>query len=157
MAKKKRYMVVPRSERIKESGLQTGKGKLSFGGKTATWVDDPAVANEINTQHGLKGSGDVWVAQDENLEWHEKHDGLTDGRMKGIHNYTFQGVDMTGIKTTKDNGYVWVWNGSKQVRMKRDEAEAEGFEIIPQKRDKRRKGAEVQNGISSHKPSTEYS
>ena len=157
MAKKKRYMVVPRSERIKESGLQTGKGKLSFGGKTAAWVDDPAVANEINTQHGLKGSGDVWVAQDENLEWHEKHDGLTDGKNVGIHHYTFQGVDMSGIRTTRDNGFVWVWMGGKQVRMKRSEAEEEGYEIIQQKRDKRRKSAEVRNGISSHESSTEYS
>ena len=156
MPKKKRYMVVPRSEGIKETGIQTGKGKLTFGDKTAQWVDDEGVANEINTQHGLKGSGDVWVAQDENLEWHEKHDGLTDGKNVGIHHYTFQGVDMSGIRTTRDNGFVWVWAGGKQVRMKRTEAEEEGFEIIPQKRDKRRKGAEVRNGISRYKPSPEH-
>lgn len=93
-------------------------------------MDDPAIAKEIDTQHGLKGSGDVWVAQDENLEWHEKHDGLTDGKMKGIHNYTFQGVDMSGIKTTRDNGYVWVWKEGKQIRVTRTEAENEGYEII---------------------------
>lgn len=89
MSKKKRYMIVPRTDRIKNSGLQTGKGNLSFKGKTAMWVDDPAVAREIDAQHGLKGSGNVWVAQDENLEWHEKNDGLTDGKKLGIHRYTF--------------------------------------------------------------------
>lgn len=130
MAKKKRYMIVPRTEAAKEGGLVTGKGKLTFGTKSAAWVDDPTIAKEIDTQHGLKGSGDVWVAQDENLEWHEKHDGLTDGKMKGIHNYTFQGVDMSGIKTTRDNGYVWVWKDGKQIRVTRAEAENEGYEII---------------------------
>lgn len=90
MPKKKRYMVVPRDEHTKQNGLMTGKGKLDFKGKTAAWVDDPAIAREIDTQHGLKGSGDVWVAQDENLEWHEKNDGQTDGRkVTGIHRYTF--------------------------------------------------------------------
>jgi hypothetical protein len=133
MAKKKRYMIVPRTEEAKAKGLSTGKGKLTFSGKTATWVDDPAIAAEINTQHGLKGSGDVWVAQDENLEWHEKHDGLTDGKMKGIHNYTFQGIDMKGIRTTKDNGWVWVWNNGRQMRVKRIEAENEGYEIVTPK------------------------
>jgi hypothetical protein len=74
---------------VKQSGLRTGKGKLNFGKKTAQWVDDPAVAQEIDTTYGLKGSGDVWVEQDENLEWHEQNDGQTDGRNLGIHHYTF--------------------------------------------------------------------
>ena len=133
LAKKKRYMVVPRTTGVQQTGIKTGKGQLTFGKKTAQWIDDPAVAKEIDTQYGMKGTGDVWVAQDENLEWHEKHDGLTDGKMKGIHNYTFAGVDMKGIKSTKDNGYVWVWVGGKQVRMKRIEAEEEGYEIVERK------------------------
>lgn len=124
---KKRYMVVPRTENVKQKGLTTGKGKLSFQGKTAAWVDDPAIAREIDTQHGLKGSGDVWVAEDENLGWHEKHDGLTDGRKLGIHKYTFQGVDTSNFKPPKDNGYVWVKVGNRQVRMKRTDAEKEGY------------------------------
>ena len=119
MAKKKRFMVVPRDERTKAAGVVTGKGKLDFKGKSAAWVEDAGVAEEINKQHGLKGSGDVWVAEDENLEWHEKHDGLTDGKMKGIHNYTFQGVDMKGIKTTRDNGWVWVYKDGRQVRIRK--------------------------------------
>jgi hypothetical protein len=63
---------------------------------------------------------------------------MTDGRSYGIHHYTFAGVDMTGIKATKDNGYVWVQKVGKQVRMKRSEAIEEGYEIIhPKKREKR--------------------
>jgi hypothetical protein len=132
--KKKRFIVVPRTESVKETGIQTGKGKLTFGRKTAAWVDDPAIAREIDTQHGLKGSGDVWVEQDENLEWHEANDGETDGRKLGIHKYTFAGVDMTGIRTTRDNGYVWARRGGKEIRVKREIALAEGWEIAKKKR-----------------------
>ena len=135
--KKKRYIVVPRTEGAKERGITTGKGKLTFGDKTAAWVDDPAIAREIDTQHGLKGSGDVWVEQDENLEWHENNDAGTDGRNVGIHHYTFQGVDISHLRTTRDNGYVWVRKDGKQVRVKREIARAEGWEIVKKKRIRR--------------------
>jgi hypothetical protein len=121
--KKKRYIVVPRTEGIKQTGLNTGKGKLTFGKKTAQWVDDPAVANEINTQYGLKGSGDVWVAQDENLEWHERHDGGTDGKKVGIHHYTFSGVDTSHFK-------VWVMKRGKLVRTTKAQAQEKGYKIV---------------------------
>ena len=145
--KKKKYMVVPRSEGVVMDGLKTTKGKFDFKGKTAAWVDSD-IANEIDSEYGKKGSNDVWVARDENLEWHNHHDGDTDGRKVGIHHYTFQGVDMKGIKTTRDNGYVWARVGSKEVRMPRAQAVEEGYEIIPQKREKRRKGAEVEKDVS---------
>jgi hypothetical protein len=144
--KKKRYIVVPRTEGIKQTGIKTGKGNLTFGNKTAQWVDDPALAHEIDTQHGMKGSGDVWVEQDENLEWHERHDGMTDGRSKGIHNYTFSGVDLTRrgggerVKVKTKDGFTFV---SREV------AEEEGYTIIPQKRIKRRKVAEVAHGSNT--------
>jgi len=116
MAKKKRYIVVPRTEGVKQAGVKTGAGRLKFGNKSAAWVDDPAIANEINTTHGLKGSGDVWVEQDENLEWHEKNDGLTDGRNLGIHHYTFANmgtnlpdrVSLIGKKKTV-NGVMYMY------------------------------------------------
>lgn len=114
LAKKKRFMVVPRTTGVQQTGIKTGKGQLTFGKKTAQWIDDPAVAKEIDTQYGLKGTGDVWVAQDENLEWHEKHDGLTDGKMKGIHNYTFAGVDMEKkggnkrVKVKTNDGFTYM-------------------------------------------------
>jgi len=144
MPKKKRYMVVPRTEGIKETGIQTGKGKLTFGKKTAAWVDDPAIAREIDTQHGLKGSGDVWVAQDENLEWHENNDGQTDGRKLGIHHYTFSGVDIDRrggnerVKVKTTDGYTFM---SKAVALE------EGYEIIKEKKPKEtRKAAHMSGG-----------
>lgn len=78
------------------------------------------------------------------------------GFEKAIHKTHWHSLGVN-LKRTRDNGFVWVWLGGKQIRMKRVDAEEEGYEIIPQKRDKRRKGAEVRNGISSHKPSPEYS
>jgi hypothetical protein len=121
--KKKRYIVVPRTESIQKSGLKTGKGKLTFGKQTAQWIDDPALAREIDTQHGLKGSGDVWVAQDENLEWHERNDGETDGKNVGIHHYTFSGVDTSYFK-------VWVLKRGKLVRMTKQQAQEKGYKIV---------------------------
>lgn len=145
MSKKKRYIVVPRTEGVKASGLKTGKRHLKFGTQTATWIDDPAEAKEIDTQYGLKGSGDVWVEQDENLEWHDHHDGNTDGRKVSIHHYTFSGVDMKGIRTTRDNGYVWAWVDGRQKRMRREEAEREGYEIIKANHEKLRQKVYAQN------------
>lgn len=87
--RKKRYIVVPRTEQAMMDGVRTGKRKLNFGNKTARWVDDPAEAHEIDTHYGLKGTGDVWVEQDENLEWHANNGEQTDGRNRGIHHYTF--------------------------------------------------------------------
>ena len=135
MPKKKRYMVVPRTPGIQQTGLKTGKGKLTFGEKTAQWVDDPAVAREIDTQYGMKGSGDVWVAQDENLEWHEHHDGNTDGRKVSIHHYTFAGVDMQKkggnkrVKVKTADGYTYM---AEQVAIEL------GYEIVEkEKKDER--------------------
>jgi hypothetical protein len=141
--KKKRYIVVPRTEEAKRRGIKTGKGNLTFGRKTAQWVDDPAIAREIDNEYGRKGSMDVWVAQDENLEWHERHDGMTDGRNAGIHHYTFAGVDTQArggnerVRVKTKNGYTFV---SRLV------AEEEGYTIVPQKRRARRKRAEVNHG-----------
>jgi hypothetical protein len=131
VAKKKRYIVVPRTERVKEAGLQTGKGKLTFGNKTAQWVDDPAIAREIDTQHGLKGSGDVWVEQDENLEWHEKHDAGTDGKNVGIHHYTFSGVDM---RTRGGNERVRVKTKDGYTFVSLAVAREEGYKIVKERK-----------------------
>ena len=144
--KKKRYIVVPRTDAARVGGLKTGKGKLTFGKKTAQWVDDPAVAREIDHEYGMKGSADVWVAQDENLEWHEKHDGLTDGRNMGIHHYTFTGVDIQArgggerVKVKTADGFTFV---SREV------AREEGLRILPEKRKKRGKKPEVRHGSNT--------
>jgi hypothetical protein len=145
MSRKRRFIVVPRNTRTQMNGLQTGKRKLDFGKQTARWIDDPAEARDIDTRYGLKGSGDVWVEQDENLEWHAKNDNGTDGRMAGIHHYTFQGVDMSNVRTTRDNGLVWVYVDGKQKLVKKQIAVEEGYEIVPKKREKRPVARMVQN------------
>ena len=122
MTKKKRYIVVPRTEAIKESGLRTGKRKLNFGQKTARWIDDPAEAREIDQRYGNKGTGEVWVEQDENLEWHAANDNQTDGRKLGIHHYTFaqMGVSLPDrrellkkVKTVNGTKYRYVEQSGK--------------------------------------------
>lgn len=59
-------------------------------------------------------------------------------------------------------GAVKVFGGGERVRVKtsdgftimsREVAEEEGYEILPQRRDKRRKGAEVKNGKHRSKSS----
>lgn len=85
MAKKKAYLVMPRTTQIAESGLKTGKGTLKFkGGKTSMMVGDEALAKEIDTQHGLKGTGDVWVAEDQRAESFLRDDGPVG---VGVHRY----------------------------------------------------------------------
>ena len=142
--KKKRYIVVPRTTGIQQTGLKTGKGTLSFKGKTAMWVDE-SVASEINTQHGLKGSGQVWVAQDENLEWHEKNDGQTDGRkILGIHKYTFaqNGTSLPDRKSLI--GKKKMISGSAYMYVLKDSK----LKLVPyEKRNQRATTPEVNNGI----------
>lgn len=139
MAKKK-FIVVPRTPEASINGIKTSKGTLDFKTQGPTYVDE-GTASEINTQHGLKGSGDVWVEQDENLEWHEHHDGETDGRnRKGVHHYTFSGVDMSGIRNRNKSKYVWVRRGDRQVRVLREEAVENGETPIETRR--RRRSAE---------------
>lgn len=83
MARKRKFMVVPRNKRAAEQGLATDQGKLSFRGKTALYVNDPALAKNIDAEHGLKGNGDVYVYEDDRLERHARNDnGQT-------HNYFF--------------------------------------------------------------------
>lgn len=83
--KKKAYLVMPRNTNVLDTGLKTGRGRLKFGkGKTSMMVGDESLANEIDTQHGLKGTGDVWVAEDQRGESFLRDDG-NDGR--GIHRY----------------------------------------------------------------------
>jgi hypothetical protein len=82
VSKKKKYMVVPRNQRVAEQGLQTSKGRLKFKGKSAMMVADESLASEIDTQHGLKGgSRDVYVYPDDRLATHERDEG------GGVHHY----------------------------------------------------------------------
>ncbi len=85
MAKKKSYLVMSRNTGVVDKGLQTGKGRLRFkNGKTSMFVGDKALADEIDSIHGLKGSGDVWVHEDPQSEPFLRDDGIVG---KGVHRY----------------------------------------------------------------------
>jgi len=75
VAKKKKYMVVPRNQRVAEQGLVTSKGRLKFKGKSAMFVNDEALAREIDTQHGLKGNRDVYLHEDDRAATYERDEG----------------------------------------------------------------------------------
>lgn len=73
MAKKKRYIVVAREGNVVDNGLTLGDKHVSFHGKTAKSITDPALARDIDSTHGLKADGKVWVAQDERFEHSENY------------------------------------------------------------------------------------
>jgi hypothetical protein len=83
MAKKK-FLVVARNTKTSEQGLMTSKGNVPFHSKTAKIIEDPGLANEIDTEYGLKGKGDVWVERDDMLEHHSNYHSSNK-----VHNYFF--------------------------------------------------------------------
>lgn len=125
MGKKKSFAVVARNER----------GRHIIGGN-GTQVYDEGLANEIRAKH----KKDLNVVEDPRHEWHLKNDRQTDGHNVSIHHYTFSGVDMKNrggnerVKVKTEDGFTF---------MSREKAEELDLEIIEQKREKRRKGAEV--------------
>ena len=143
--KKKKYIVLPRNGTIFEKGLTTGKGHRKFKKSGAMWITDEAEAREIEHEYGMKGKRQVAVTTDQQYEWSSNNDGGNGTRMDNIHHYTFQGVDYASrgggerVKVKTEDGFTFV---------SRDVAEEEGYEIIPQKREKRRKGAEVEKDVS---------
>jgi hypothetical protein len=84
MTKKKAYLVVPRNTQTAQNGLPTGKGILDFKGKTSMTICDESLANEVDSQHGLKNTGDVWVAEDQRGESFLRDDGPVG---VGVHRY----------------------------------------------------------------------
>jgi hypothetical protein len=151
--KKKKFIVLPRNGRIFREGLTTGKGHRKFKKPGAMWITDEAEAREIEQQYGMKGTKQVAVTTDQQYEWSANNENGDGRRMDNIHNYTFQGADMKDIRTTKDNGYVWVRRNESQVRMRREQAEREGLEIIPQKKVKNaaQKRTLQKNDIREHR------
>ncbi len=127
MAKKKKYIVLARNPGIQQQGLTTDKGHRSFGEKSALWISDPAEAQEIETQYGMKGSRDVAVTTDQQYEWSLNNEGGNGTRMDNIHHYTFQGVDNSLFK-------VWVLRNGKLVRTTKAQAQAKGYKIIAETR-----------------------
>lgn len=142
---KKSFTVVARNDKIRRQGLVTDKGTKSFEGKSALQVYDAGEAKELKEKY----KRDINIIEDERHEWHMKHDNQTDGHNVDIHHYTFSGVDMNNkggnerVKVKTADGYTF---------MALEVAEELGLEIIlPQKREKRRKSAEVTNGRNSVK------
>lgn len=139
MAKKTKQIVLARNEKTGSEGIELDGQKMDFVHGSALWVDDPGKAEAIQQKYG----NNVAVTKDQQLEWSVNNENGNGTRMDNIHKYTFQGVDMSGIRTTKDNGYVWAYvGGGRQKRMKREEALREGYEIVPQNRERRRRYAE---------------
>jgi len=83
-SRKKAFLVMPRTKAAVENGLQTGRGTLSFKGKTSMMVGDESLAAEIDSQHGLKATGEVWVAEDQRGESFLRDDGREG---YGVHRY----------------------------------------------------------------------
>ena len=84
MSSKRKYLVVSRNPKTSENGLMTSKGVIPFHGKTAKIIEDPGLASEIDTQYGLKGTGDVWMERDDRLE-HE----MSYHSRDRVHNFFF--------------------------------------------------------------------
>lgn len=139
MAKKKKYIVLARNAKIQTQGLITGKGKRVFGEKSAMWISDPAEAQEIETQYGMKGSKDVAVTTDQQYEWSVNNEGSNGTRMDNTHHYTFAGVDTSHFK-------VWVVRNGKLTRVTKAQARAKGYKIIAETK-KRPQLAEVRHGL----------
>ena len=87
--KKKKYIVLARNPKIQTKGLTTGRGHRIFGEKSAMWISDPAEAQEIDTQYGMKGSKDVAVTTDQQYEWSVNNEGGNGTKMNNTHHYTF--------------------------------------------------------------------
>lgn len=139
MAKKK-MIVLPRTKKISESGVELNGKKMDFHQGKALWMRDEGEARELQAKYPR----DIAVTLDQQYTWHANNEQGNGTRMDNIHNYTFQGVDYKSrgggerVKVKTDDGFTYV---SREV------AEEEGYEIIPQRREKRRKGAEVKDGI----------
>lgn len=114
---KKKYQVIKATKRDIPGVMVGGRQKL-FDKNGTFETTDAGEAAEINKVLGMKGTGEVVVTN-----YNEKEHG---------HNYTFRGVDTSHLKV-KDNGWVWVYKGGKQVRMKREQAIAEGLQIMKRK------------------------
>ena len=111
MSHKRRFVVKPRTPRVMEKGLATTKGNIGFNGKTQKILTDESVAREIDTEYGLQGKRDVYVYEDERLEWHDDHDKQTDGMNhdKGGHRYFFGA----------NPGYSAAWEAFEKRRKKK--------------------------------------
>lgn len=113
MAKKKKFIVLPRNGRIFKEGLTTGKGHRKFKNAGAMWITDEAEAREIEHQYGMKGTKQVAVTTDQQYEWSANNDNGDGRRMDNIHHYTFQGIRLKPQKQKIICGVLHVWKFGK--------------------------------------------
>lgn len=136
MAKKKKFAVIPRTKEAVLDGLKTGKGHRDFNGKSIMYISDPAEAREIEADYGQKGTGDVYVAEDAQYTRAMNNDGVD-----SVHNYTFSGVDMSGVKKARVGQRKFI-NGTEYRYVEIDGKLT--LEPVPQKRRKGGREAEVE-------------
>ena len=80
----KKHVVMARTPEIMKDGIPTSQGHLHFGGK-ATALVDASIANEIESEQGLKGTGEVWTHEDPRGNWMDRFKTLSG------HKYFFGG------------------------------------------------------------------
>lgn len=124
MAKKK-YMVVGRTKDAVLNGIQTSQGLKEFHGKTAMYVDQD-MASEIETEHGLKGSGEVFTMEDDRVTTHVRDN---EGEIQGVHHYHF------GYSRTFAQNWEKIFG---KARMRGD-ISPEVIDAIEKREEKRRK------------------
>lgn len=128
MAKKKKFQAI-KADVGDYKGIRHDGKEMRFRKDDTFIIKDEGLARELDSMYGRKGTQKLSIVPYTDMETNEPG-----------HKYTFSGVDTTGFKK-KDNGYVWVFVNNRQIRMKKNEAQEKG--LLPQRRIKRRKGAEA--------------
>lgn len=109
MAKKKKFIVLPRNGTVFKNGLITSRGHRKFKRPGAMWITDEAEAREIEHEYGMKGKKQVAVTTDQQYEWSANNEGGDGRRMNNIHHYTFQGIRLKPQKQKEIDGVLHVW------------------------------------------------
>lgn len=128
MAKKKKFIIMPREKETVLNGISTERGHRDFNGKTYMHIDDPGEARDIDLKYGKNGTQEVFVAEDqqyaralEGESW-EVQSSLKGDNVKLLHNYTFAqiGTDLPDRKNLvgkkkiiNDVPYVYVMRDGK--------------------------------------------
>lgn len=115
MARKKKYVVIPREQKVTLDGVTTEHGHKDFSTKTPMLYVNEDEAKDIDQKYGLAGgSREVYVAEDQQYSRALNNDGVG-----SVHNYHFTGVDMSRIKPSKSD-YEWVeTSAGRYKRVKR--------------------------------------
>jgi len=120
---KKKFRVIKNTTNPEFTGLEVDGKQMKFKRGGTFVIDAPGLARDIDKTYGRRGNQTVAVVPYNDHETRELG-----------HNYTFSFPNLPALKTTRDNGYVWVKvDSTRQVRMKRERAVAEGYLKPPRK------------------------